>query len=72
MGSLLPRPQRCYLKFGEPLRLAELAGKRVSKKKLLSIRQEVADQIEEMLAELLLLREQNRGEDGFLRRLLTL
>ncbi len=72
LGSFLPRPQRCYLQFGEPLRLAELAGKRVTKKKLLSVRQEVADQIEEMIAELLLLREQNRGEDGFLRRLLTL
>jgi hypothetical protein len=72
MGSFLPRPQRCYLQFGEPLRLAELAGKRVTKKKLLSVRQEVADQIEEMIAELLLLREQNRGEDGLLRRLLTI
>lgn len=72
MGSFIPRPQRCYLQFGEPLRLAELAGKRVTKKKLLSLRQEVAGQIEEMIAELLLLREQNRGSDGLLRRLLTI
>jgi 1-acyl-sn-glycerol-3-phosphate acyltransferase len=72
MGSFLPRPQRCYLQFGKPMRLAELAGERVSKKELLSIRQGVADKIDEMIAELLLLREQNRGSDGLLRRLLTI
>jgi 1-acyl-sn-glycerol-3-phosphate acyltransferase len=72
LGTLIPRPQRCYVQFGEPVRLAEHKGKRTGKKKLLEIRDGVAAQIEEMLSELLLLREQNRGKDGFLRRLLTI
>ena len=72
LGSLLPKPQRCYLQFGEPVNTSEHAGKKLSKKQLQSIRNQVSGQIEKMLAELLLLREQNRGKDGLLRRLLTL
>lgn len=72
LGTLIPRPQRCYIQFGEPVRLAAYKGKKTSKKKLLELREEIATQIEVMLQELLLLREQNRGKDGFLRRLLTI
>ena len=72
LGSLLPRPQRCYVKFGEPVRLASLKGKKTTKKKLLDIREDVAHQIEDLLQELMLLRERNRGDEGLLRRLLTL
>jgi 1-acyl-sn-glycerol-3-phosphate acyltransferase len=72
LGSLIPKPQRCYIQFGEPVRLAAQKGKRTTKKKLLEIRTEVATTIEEMLEELLLLREQNKGEDGLFRRLLNL
>ena len=72
LGSLLPKPQRCYVQFGEPVRLAHLKGKRQSKKKLLSVRETVAEQIEDMIAELLLYREQNRDNEGLLRRILTL
>mgnify|MGYP001578324139 CR=1 FL=1 len=72
LGTPLPRPQRCFLQFGEPVRLASLKGKKSSKKKLLDIRAEVAGQIEDMIAELLLLREQTRDEEGLLRRFLTL
>lgn len=72
LGSLLPRPQRCYLQFGEPIDTSEHAGKTLGKKQLQSLRGRVGGEIERMLAELLLLREQNRGSDGLLRRLLTL
>jgi 1-acyl-sn-glycerol-3-phosphate acyltransferase len=72
LGTPFPRPQRCYIQFGEPVRLKQYAGKKTGKKKLLEIRDVVGAQIEDMLVELLLLREQNRGEDGWLRRLLTI
>jgi 1-acyl-sn-glycerol-3-phosphate acyltransferase len=72
LGSMIPRPQRCYLQFGKPLDLSAEVGKKPGKKKLQSIRSEVAAQIEDMIGELLLLREQRRGSEGLLRRLLTL
>ena len=72
LGTLIPKPQRCYLQFGKPVDLANYAGKQVSKKQLQVIRRKVSEQIEEMISELLLLRAQNRGKDGLLRRLLTI
>ncbi len=72
LGSLFPKPQRCYLGFGEPVDLADFKGKNLSKKNMQKIRSEVAGEIEEQLSELLLLREQHRGNDGLIRRILTL
>ncbi len=71
LGSLIPKPKRCYVKFGKPVRLAEMKGKKQTKKKLMLVREGVADQIESMIADLLLMREQRRGEESFFRRLLT-
>jgi 1-acyl-sn-glycerol-3-phosphate acyltransferase len=72
LGTLFPKPQRCYLGFGEPVNLSRYKGKTLTKKNLHSIRDEVAEQIETQLAQLLITREQNRGKEGLLRRLLTL
>ncbi|MEH6591874.1 MAG: lysophospholipid acyltransferase family protein [Halioglobus sp.] len=72
LGSLIPKPQRCYLGFGEPVDLSAFEGKKLTKPKLKSLRKQVSDEIEEQLASLLLLREQRRGNDGLLRRILTL
>lgn len=72
LGTLLPKPQACYLGFGQAVDLAEYRGKRLGKKQLQSIRGQVANEIEEQLGELLRLRAQNRGKDGLLRRILTL
>lgn len=72
LGSFLPKPQRCYLGFGEPIDLARYKGRTPTKKDQQSIRAEVAEQIETQLAELLFTREQHKGEDSFLRRLLTI
>jgi 1-acyl-sn-glycerol-3-phosphate acyltransferase len=72
LGSLMPKPQRCYLQFGEPVETSAYAGKKPTRKQLQAIRDKVGGQIETMLAELLLLREQRRGKDGLLRRLLTI
>jgi len=72
LGSLLPRPKRCFVSFGEPVDLSKRKGKKVQKKTLEKIRDEVAGSIDEQIAELLVLREQRRGEDGLLRRVLSL
>jgi 1-acyl-sn-glycerol-3-phosphate acyltransferase len=72
LGTLLPKPQRCYFKFGQPIDLSELKGKQLSQNRQEKVRGQVAGQIEKMLAELLLQREQKRGDDSVLRRLLTL
>ena len=72
LGTPLPKPQRCYLGFGEPINLSRHKGKALSKKTLQSVRAQVAQQIDTQLAELLLIREQDKGKDSLLRRLLTL
>lgn len=72
LGSFFPKPQRCYLGFGEPIDLAGYKGKNLSKKSQQDIRNRVAEQIEMQLAELLFTREQHRGEDSLLRKFLTL
>ncbi|EEB79656.1 Acyltransferase domain protein [marine gamma proteobacterium HTCC2148] len=72
LGSLFPKPQRCYIGLGEPVDLSQYKGKTPTKKQQQKIRDQVAEQIEIQLAELLFTRAQNRGRDGFLRRLLTI
>ena len=72
LGTPFPKPQSCYLGFGEPVNLAQYKGKTLTKKRLHIIRGTVADQIETQLAELLFAREQHKGKDSLLRRLLNL
>jgi 1-acyl-sn-glycerol-3-phosphate acyltransferase len=72
LGTLFPKPQRCYLGFGQPVNLTRYKGKTLAKKTLQSVRTQVAEQIEIQLAQLLLMREQQKGSDSLLRRLLTL
>jgi 1-acyl-sn-glycerol-3-phosphate acyltransferase len=72
LGSPFPKPQRCYLGFGEPIKLTQYKGKTLTKKRLQIIRGQVAEQIETQLTELLFAREQHKGKDSLLRRILTL
>lgn len=72
LGTPFPKPQRCYLGFGQPIKLDRYKGQTLSKKSLKNIRAKVAQQIETQLTELLLTREQHKGSDSLLRRLLTL
>ncbi len=72
LGTLFPKPQRCYLGFGQPVDLARYKGKTLGGKTLHTLRNEVAAQIEMQLTELLINREQYKSEDSLLRRLLTL
>lgn len=72
LGTLLPKPQPCFLQFGSPIDLTDLEGKRLTKKQQQSIRDDTAGQIEDMVRELLVLRAQQQGEMSFIRRLLTM
>jgi 1-acyl-sn-glycerol-3-phosphate acyltransferase len=72
LGTLFPKPQRCYLGFGDPVDLSQYAGRTPTRKQQKDIRAEVAEQIEMQLAELLFTRAQNRGRDSLLRKILTL
>lgn len=72
LGTPLPKPQRCFVGFGEAIDLAQYKGRTPTKKQQQDIRSRVAEQIETQLAELLFYREQHKGDDGLLRRLLTL
>jgi 1-acyl-sn-glycerol-3-phosphate acyltransferase len=72
LGTPLPKLQRCYLGFGEPVDLSAHKGRTPTKKQQQAIRDEVAEQIETQLTELLFAREQHRGDDSLLRRLLSI
>lgn len=72
LGTLFPKPQRCFLGFGKPLDLTRYKGKTPTKKTLQSLRKTVSSEIEDQLAQLLVTREQHKGSDSLLRRFLTL
>ena len=73
-GTPLPRPQACFLGFGEPLALPPRAAKSKapSKRQLRNWRGIVAARIEEQIGAMLLEREGSRSQFGFLRKLATL
>ena len=72
LGTALPRPQACYLSFGDPLDLPAPGKKPASKSALQRWRSTVAERIENEIADMLLERERTRHELGFLRRLASL
>ena len=71
-GSIIPKPKRCFLGFGEPIDLSGLQGKRVSQKRIETLRAQVAGEVEAQLSAQLLLREQSKHDDSLWRRLLSL
>lgn len=71
LGSLLPKPQKCFLGFGKPVNLAAQKGKKLTKKKLRDIRARVANEIETQLDDLLERQAQSRENQSRLRKLLT-
>jgi 1-acyl-sn-glycerol-3-phosphate acyltransferase len=72
LGTPFPKPQRCYLGFGRPVDLSRYKGKTPTRKTLLTIRNQVSTEIESQLSQLLEAREQHKGSDSLLRRLLTI
>ena len=71
LGSLFPKPKRCYLGFGQPIHLTA-QKKKPTKAQLTKIRDQVASEIEEQLAQLLVMQEQGRSDEGLLRRILSI
>lgn len=71
-STLLPKPQHCYLAFGEPVTVPHYPdGKTVPKSVLNRVREETAASIDTMLRDMLLLRAQEKRNDGYIRRLLS-
>ena len=71
LASPLPKPQRCYIQFGEPVRPVGSRGRPPGKQKLQAYREQVASSIEEMLEELFALRDEGRNQQSCIRDLLT-
>jgi 1-acyl-sn-glycerol-3-phosphate acyltransferase len=71
LNTLIPKPQRCYLSIGEPIQVPDCRGKTVTKAIQKSVRAETADKVESLIADMLLLRAQQKQDEGWLRRLLT-
>lgn len=70
-NTLLPRPEPCYLAFGKPIEVPDCRGKTVSKRIQTSVRKATAEAVEELVGDMLLLRSQEKHNQGFVRRLLT-
>lgn len=72
LGSMLPRPEPCYLGFGDAVDLSAHRGRRLAAKTRRSIRDRVAGEIDAQIDELLQRRRREQGQQGLIRRLLTL
>jgi 1-acyl-sn-glycerol-3-phosphate acyltransferase len=70
-NTLLPKPQRCFLSFGEPIEVPDRRGKTVSKAIQQSVRQQTAEAVESLVADMLLKRTREKHTEGALRRYLT-
>jgi 1-acyl-sn-glycerol-3-phosphate acyltransferase len=71
-STLLPKPQRCFLAFGEPVSVPDCRGKKtVPMSVQKSVREETAAKVEQLVADMLLMRTQKKHEEGWVRRLLT-
>ncbi len=71
-NTLLPKPQKCYLAFGEVVEVPDCRGKKtVSQAIQKSVRAETAERVEALVADMLLARSQNRHTESALRRYLT-
>ena len=70
-NTLLPKPQRCFLAFGEPVEVPDCRGKNVSRAIQTSVRDQTAHRVESLVNDMLLMRAQNKHKESTVRRLLT-
>jgi len=70
-NTLLPKPERCFLAFGDPIEVPDCRGKKVSMAVQKSVRKQTADEVESLVSDMLLMRAQNKHNEGTIRRLLT-
>jgi 1-acyl-sn-glycerol-3-phosphate acyltransferase len=72
LNTWIPRPQHCYLAFGEAVEVPDRRGKKgISERIQKSIRKQIANSIESLVDEMLTMRALHRSEESALRRLLT-
>jgi hypothetical protein len=71
LGGPLPKPKTTYFAIGKPISLQEYEGAELTTQKLSTLRRRFAKAIESEIKGLLLLREQERHQDGWLRRMLS-
>ncbi|MFK7976853.1 MAG: lysophospholipid acyltransferase family protein [Halioglobus sp.] len=71
LGSVLPKPQKCFLGFGKPVDLSQHKGKTLTMNKLRNLRERVANEIETQIDVLLESQAKSRQHQGLVRRLLT-
>ena len=71
LGGPLPKPKSTYFAIGKPIDLSEYKGVELSTRKLSALRKKFASAIESEISRLLLLREQERHQDSWLRRVLS-
>jgi 1-acyl-sn-glycerol-3-phosphate acyltransferase len=70
-NTLLPKPERCFLAFGEPIEVPDCRGKTVSMAVQKSVRDQTARSVESLVGGMLKMRAQNKHKEGTIRRLLT-
>jgi 1-acyl-sn-glycerol-3-phosphate acyltransferase len=70
-ASLLPKPQRCFLALGQVIEVPDFTGKTVPESVQKSIREKIAGKIDDLIRDMLLLRAQQKQDEGWLRRFLT-
>lgn len=71
-ASLMPKPQRCYMAIGKAIEVPDLRGKqRVPMSVQKAVREETAASVEQLVADMLLLRAQGKQQESWLRRMLT-
>ncbi len=71
-NTLIPKPQRCFLAFGEPVEVPDRRHKKgISVRLQKSLRREVAARIEALVEAMLAMRKAHRSQESTLRRLLT-
>lgn len=71
-NTLLPKPQKCYLAFGEVVEVPDCRGKKsVSQAIQKKVRAETAERVEALVADMLQTRSENRHTESALRRYLT-
>ena len=70
-NTLIPKPERCFLAFGEPIDVPDCRGKKVSMSIQKSVRKQTAGAVEGLVSDMLLRRAQDKHKQGTIRRLLT-
>jgi 1-acyl-sn-glycerol-3-phosphate acyltransferase len=71
LGTLLPRPERIYIAFGEPFDTRPFVRRRGNRAVLNDIKNAVQAQLEALIKEALLMRARRRGDMHWFRRWLT-